>query len=83
MVKEKQLKINSDGSINVTMAGGESQTRALKRLLEKLGIKSAAVASNPLQDAFDRIQNNFGQPDRLIMSPQALNAFKKAFYPKS
>lgn len=55
----------------------------LKNLLRKLGIKSANIfpglTEQHINDMMKAVQNNYGAPDQIYISPQALSAIKKAF----
>lgn len=73
-------------SLNLNWEKPASRTR-LKQFLYKLGIKSAAdpltIKLQAIQDLVDQVRDNSGTPDRVVMSPSALEAFKKALGPKS
>lgn len=61
----------------------KTSRRALRDLLENLGIKSAAGAFydmfEALEEAADAVRNNFGRPDTFYVSPKTLNDYRKAF----
>lgn len=49
----------------------------LRKFLAKLGIRSAEI--DPFEKMFRATIQNFGQPDRIIMSPDNLDIFMKTF----
>lgn len=54
--------------------------RALKSVLGKLGIKSAARSSYQeiMEDMVENTLNSFGRPDEIFMSGSALETFMEA-----
>jgi hypothetical protein len=56
------------------------QKHALRSVLFKLGIKSAEL--NWVEDLMQSIMQDFGKPDTLYMSPDALKSFQKTFKKK-
>lgn len=50
----------------------------LRKLLHKLGIKSAEVTH--IEEMILKIAAEYGKPDQLIMSPSALDKFMETMY---
>ena len=53
----------------------------IRRLLFKLGIKSAEVTT--FEETIIAMTDNFGHPDKLFMSEDAFSTFMEEFYDKN